>query len=149
MSTTTRCDHRQDNCLEQVPSASTAAYFMNKADERARRSIAEVDRVYDKEFVASLAKIVGYAYTFIETKGNNKLDPKIRFERFWDGADADAEMLVVTSRLEALGQCLEAGECDRQEVFSRFPQSAYQAVFFLRDFVFISHVPPSVQIRSS
>jgi hypothetical protein len=63
----------------------------------------------------------------------------VRFEDFWATAtDTDADMLLIMSRMKSIGQCLDTRDCDRDEVFSRFPETIYQAIFFLRDYVFVN-----------
>jgi hypothetical protein len=118
--------------------ASTAVYFISRADDREKRSVTEISLIYDKDFASSLSKIPGQAYTFIETDKTNKLRSKPRFEKFWYDFNSDADMLLVSSRLKAVAQCAEVGDCDREELFSRFPEEVYQAIFFLREFVFLN-----------
>jgi hypothetical protein len=118
--------------------ASTVLYFLNKTEDKAKRSVTEIDRVYDKDFSVSLSKILDHAYRFIENPKTNKLTSKTRFEKFWVDADADADMFLISARLNAIAQCLEARDCDREELFSRFPDTAYEAIFFLREFVFLT-----------
>src|SRR4051794_550215 len=78
---------------------SLGAYFITRADEQVKRSIAEVDRIYDPAFANSLSKIVAHGYAFIESgKADVKRDRRARFEEFWADADADADILIIVSR---------------------------------------------------
>jgi hypothetical protein len=115
---------------------SLAGFFIARHEDVEKRSVTEIDRLYDSQFIASLAKIVGKETAFIDAgKFNN--DPVKRFGEFWQEAgDTDADMLQISSRIKSVSQCLFARNCDRDEVFSRFPESTYQALFFLRDFIF-------------
>ncbi|MGE4049293.1 MAG: hypothetical protein AB7F35_30950 [Acetobacteraceae bacterium] len=117
---------------------SVASYFMSKADEQAKRSITEVDRIHDPAFANSLSKIMAHAYGFIESgKADVRRDRQARFEEFWFDADADADMLIIVTRLQSIEQCFESRDCNRTELLSRFPEAIYQAIFMLRDYVFV------------
>jgi hypothetical protein len=123
--------------------ASTVVYFISLSDEKVNRSLTEIERIYDKDFDISLSKILDQAYGFMENDETKKLVSKERFEKFWANvahadADGDADMLLIGSRLKAIAQCADVGDCDREELFSRFPEPVYQAIFFLREFVFLN-----------
>jgi hypothetical protein len=114
------------------------AYFVNKEDDRLKRSVVEIDRLYDQQFLDSLTKIVDHYYNFMDNPKNNTLSHKERFNKFWGERNHDLEMFQITSRLDSVVQCLKAQHCAQNEIFDRFPATVYQAIFFLRDFVFFS-----------
>src|SRR3954471_3633069 len=60
--------------------ASAYVYFANQADEKLKRSVVEVDRVYDRQFLDSLKILLENAYDFVEVPDNNALPHKDRFE---------------------------------------------------------------------
>jgi hypothetical protein len=117
---------------------SIAVYFVGREEDKVKRSVTEIDRVYDRDFNASLSKILDHAYRFIENEDTNKLVSKARFEKFWANADADTDMFLISSRLEAIAQCADAGYCNQEELFSRFPAAVYNAIYFLREFIFLN-----------
>jgi hypothetical protein len=113
-------------------------YIANRADDKAKRSVTEIERVYDRDFIVSLSKILDHAYKFIEDNTASKVGSKARFEKFWGEVNVDPDMLLLTSRLKAIAQCADVGDCDGEELFSRFPEAVYQAIFFLREFLFLN-----------
>lgn len=111
------------------------------------RSIEEVDRIFDPQFAASLSAILQTAYVFLEDSSTSALRGKERFELFWQraGDDGDVDMMIIDSRLFSIAECLKTGVCQKDEVFSRFPSPIYQALFFLREFLFL---PPQLEIET-
>jgi hypothetical protein len=109
----------------------------NESNKKIERSIAEVNAFYEQSFAISLGKVVKSAYNFYDDPTLSRLKGVERFEKFWYEADADPEMLVITSRLGAITNCIRSGACDREAVFSRFPDTIYQALFYLREFIFL------------
>jgi hypothetical protein len=113
-------------------------FYRGEGDVRVARSIEEIDRTYDPEFAVSLARVVDHAYDFLEDPALNGLPPQQRFERFWSDDAIDADMIVVNTRLNSIENCYNSDNCSKAEVLARFPDIVYQAVFFLRDFVFLT-----------
>lgn len=112
-------------------------YYADQRDEKTDRSIYEVNHVYSPEFMKSLTNILDVSYDFIENAAEKPESKKERFERFWQEVDNDGDMLIISSRLSSISACIDDGNCYREIVFSRFPESVYEAIYFLREFVFL------------
>ena len=114
-------------------------FHLSQEDARVARTIEEIERTYDPEFAASLTRVLDRAYGFLEDPGNATLSPGERFDRFWGsaGTEVDTDMFVLTTRLDSIENCFTGGDCSRDEMLERFPDLVYQAMFFLRDFIFL------------
>lgn len=113
--------------------------FADDAGKTRERSIRETDRLFEPTFATSLSFVLDHAYDFLENDATARLKGKERFETFWNSFDTnvDQHMLILAARLQSVQDCIKRGDCDRREVYSRFPTAIYQALFFLREFVLL------------
>ncbi|MEM9043285.1 MAG: hypothetical protein AAGC81_01215 [Pseudomonadota bacterium] len=125
--------------LSLIASMAFSAYVFisNQEDKRVTRSAAEVGRIYNPVFVASLSEVLRVYDVYLDQRHPAWTTDLDRMEAFWRSADLDEEMLVVTSRLHAIQNCIESDLCSTEEAYSQFPATIYQVIFYMRDVLFL------------
>ena len=107
--------------------------------QKLNRSIEEVNRIYDPVFAERLSRILDESYEFYESELNTLSGSK-RFEAFWNSVDeskGNVAMMIIQGRLQSIVDCLLRNECNAELIFSKFPSPIYQALVFLREFIFL------------
>ena len=115
---------------------SVYSLFDGRYTDRMNRSTEEVQRLYSTDFSDGLSELLVYSHEFIGQEGSSRLRTKQRYHEFWQDYGDDSGMLVVYSVLKSIVACQQSDRCDVETMYAYFPETIYQALFFLREFLF-------------